>query len=47
MDRGLGIGVWGVGVVRMWGSGDMTATTLADSKDGSLYALASVTFIII
>ena len=31
----------------MWGSGTMTATTLADYKDGSLYALASVTFIII
>ena len=31
----------------MWGSGTMTASTLTDSKAGALYALASVTFIII
>ena len=31
----------------MWGSGTMAAATLADTKAGALYALASVTFIII
>jgi hypothetical protein len=31
----------------MWGSGTMTSAALTDSKAGSLYALASVTFIII
>ena len=31
----------------MWGGGTMTAATLADTKAGDLYAIASVTFIII